>query len=131
MNVWLDFVGKGEMTTAPRTLVEQALEPLIEDKSQRPWRVIDSLADIYVGGETAATNVGGFMVTRPPGDEHHPFWQALLALMQKTPSVFYWPGGGCIAADNSVAAQMPADMLESLGEPAIAVKPEDFWAQMR
>lgn len=71
------------------------------------------------------------MVSRPPGDEKHPFWKALLDIMGRTQTVLHWPSGGplphAVVADGSVIPHMPADMLRILGRPRVVREPQEFW----
>ena len=126
-NVWVGFVGNGDIVKMPRARIEKAFAGLMERREEGEWNLIDSIANVSFGEEP---EIGCFGVGAPPGLDH-PFWPALLRLMQEIPSVFFWPGGGCVVADKSAAKLMPPDMLEDLGEPFLATKPEDFFAHIK
>jgi hypothetical protein len=123
-DTYLTCVDHGKVCRFPRSIVEEAFAPFIESKSEGSWKLVDSLADVWIG---AGPEVTGFGVSRPPGDKQHPFWRALLEIMQKTQTVFFWIDGGAVVAHLDVIPHMPPDMLESLGTPALATEPGDFW----
>lgn len=127
-DIWLVCLDRGEVALFPRKLVEDACAPFIDSRSEGSWNLVDSLADIWISDEP---DIGGFGVSRPPADEKHPFWKALLDIMQQTQTVLHWPTVGplphAVVADESVIAHMPADMLRIVGRPNIVRKPDDFW----
>lgn len=53
-------------------------------------------------------------VDRPCGDLR--LWQSVLAILKMGPVMLYWPGGGPLVAGDS-AAEFPAEIAESLGQP--------------
>jgi len=118
-DIFLGCMKNGESATFPRALVETAFAPFIESRSDRSWKLTDSLADVWI---QAGPEIYGFTVSRPPGDEH-PFWQALFDLMRQTQSVLYWPSDGpaSVVTDEAVIAHMPAEMIEIVG-PVIVVE---------
>lgn len=112
----------------PLALVEKAFAPCIESRTSGSWRLSGSLAEVWIDD---GPMIGDFMVSRPPGDEHHPFWKGLLEIMQQTETVLHWPSIGpkpyCVVASEAVILHMPADMVETLGRPKIVTTPEEFW----
>jgi hypothetical protein len=130
-HLWLVCLDRGEVTSFPRAMVEDACAPFIESRGENSWKLSDCLADLWIN---SAAEIGGFSVTRPPGDKKHPFWQALLSIMHQTQTVLHWPTGGplphAVVADESVIAHMPADMLRIVGRPNIVRKPEEFWQRI-
>ena len=124
-DTFLTCVNHGESCTIPRSMVEKAFSPFIEKRGEYPWKLIDCLADVYI--DTNTPEISGFFVCRPPGDKQHPFWRALLEIMQKTQTVFFWPGGGAVVARLNVIPHMPPDMLKTLGTPDLVTDPGDFW----
>lgn len=127
-HIFLVCLDHGEVATFPRAYVEQAFEPFIESRGPDSWKLRDSLADVWIHD---TDEINGFGLTRPPGDEQHPFWRELLALMQRTQTVLHWPSVGpkphAVVANESVIAHMPADMIEVLGRPKVVTRPEEFW----
>ena len=127
-DIFLVCLDHGKVATFPRSIIEERFAPFVESRRKTSWKLVDSLADVWIGEDEVQT--GGFMVSRPPGDEKHPFWQALLDIMRQTQTVLHWPTVGplphAVVANESVIAHMPADMLRILGRPNIVLKPEDF-----
>jgi hypothetical protein len=130
-DIWLVCLDRGKVASFPRKLVEDACAPFIESRSEDSWNLSDSLADVWIGTDA---EIEGFGVSRPPGDEKHPFWQALLDIMRQTQTVLHWPTGGplphAVVADESVIAHMPADMLRIVGRPNVVQRPEEFWQRI-
>jgi hypothetical protein len=127
-DIFLVCLNQGGVATFPRSIVENAFGPFIESRTATNWKLVDSLADVWIGEDEAETD--GFMVSRPPGNEDHPFWAALLDVMRETQTVLHWPTDGpkphAVVANQSVIAHMPADMIKAVGTPAIVTKPGDF-----
>jgi len=127
-DIFLVCVDHGEVANFPRSMIEERFAPFIESRTSGSWGLIDSLADVWIA---EGSRTSGFMVSRPPGHENHPFWQALLDIMGQTQTVLHWPSGGplphAVVANESVIAHMPADMLRVVGRPKIVHKPGDFW----
>jgi hypothetical protein len=129
-DIFLVCLDHGEVATFPRALIERAFAPFIETREPNSWKLCDSLADVWIKG---ADDIAGFGVSRPPGDleEPHPFWRALLDVMQRAQTVLHWPSVGpkphAVVANESVIAHMPPDMIRILGRPKLVTKPEEFW----
>lgn len=132
-DIFLVCLDHGEVSTFPRAVVEEAFAPFIESRGPRSWKLRDSLADVWIKGTAEIT---GFGVSRPPGDldEPHPFWRALLDVMQRTQTVLHWPSVGpkphAVVANESVIVHMPPDMIEILGRPTVVTKPKEFWQRI-
>jgi hypothetical protein len=130
-DLWLVCLDRGEVASFPRAMVEDACASFIESRRENSWKLSDCLADLWIDSEP---EIAGFDVSRPPGDEKHPFWRALLNIMQQTQTVLHWPTVGplphAVVADESVIAHIPADMLRILGRPNIVRKSEEFWRRI-
>lgn len=126
-DIFLVCVDQGEVASFPRSIIEERFAPFIKNRTRDSWELIDSLADVWIGEDVQTS---GFMVSRPPGDEKHPFWAALLDIMRKTQTVLFWPSVGpephAVVADATVIAHMPPDMIEKLGTPALVATPAEF-----
>jgi hypothetical protein len=126
-DIFLVCVDHGSVATIPRSIIKDAFAPFIESRSATNWKLANSLADVWIGEDEEETD--GFMVSRPPGEEH-PFWAALLDIMRKTQTVLFWPSVGpephAVVADAAVIAQMPPDMIKKLGTPALVTSPAEF-----
>ena len=118
----------GKVSTFPRSILEEAFAPFIESRDDGSWKLSDCLTDVWPEGQA---DCEGFWLSRQPGDEHHPFWSALLAVMRQTQTVLFWPSVGPkphgVVAAASVIAHMPESMVRVIGTPKIVTKPEEFW----
>ncbi len=130
-DIWVVCLDNGNVAKFPRALVEKACAPFIESRGNGRWKLSDCLADVWIDDEL---EIGGFSVSRPPGDKKHPFWQALLGIMRNTQTVLHWPTGGpkphAVVANQAVIAHMPPDMVRILGTPNVVTKPEEFWQRI-
>lgn len=127
-DIFLVCVDHGNVATFPSSTIKDAFAPFVESRNKSSWKLADCLADVWIGEDEAETD--GFMVSRPPGSEDHPFWAALLDIMGKTRTVLYWMSDGpkphAVVADEAVIAHMPPDMIEALGTPALVRSPAEF-----
>ncbi len=116
-DVWLTCFQNGEPATFPRALLERAFAAIADRNDPERW--------ILEGGSTLSldegTEISGFAVNRPP--EYDEFWEAIMEVLRQTPSVFYWPGGGCVVADPAVAKHMPDSFIDGLGTPTVTTDP--------
>jgi hypothetical protein len=127
-DIFLVCVDHGSVATFPSSIIKDAFAPFIESRDKSSWKLVNCLADVWIEEDEAETD--GFMVSRPPGDEDHPFWAALLDIMRKTQTVLFWPSVGpephAVVAEAAVIAHMPPDMIEKLGTPALVKSPAEF-----
>ena len=113
--IYMEAFQNHESFDYEREIVEDIFAPLISERDRDNWK-------LSAGGVVRideAPKVSGFSVGRPPGADA--FWDGLLAIMQRTPSVLFWPDEGRTAcvADAAVIPRLPPDMLEAVGEPFI------------
>ena len=101
----------GEPRRFLRIVLEKAFGSFSDMSDPTWWSVSDSFAVIQLD---AAAEIDNFGVNRPP-HFGHPFWPALLDVLRETSSVLFWPGGGPVATDQSVAARLPEGMIEEAG----------------
>ncbi len=127
-DIFLVCLDHGNVATFPRSIIEEAFAPFIESRQPTSWKLADCLADVWIGEDEVETS--GFMVSRPPGGENHPFWAALLDIMRKTQTVLHWPSDGpkphAVVANEAVIAHMPPDMIKILGTPAVVTSSGEF-----
>jgi hypothetical protein len=108
----------GEPPGIPRAAV-RALFPIIEESSQRDfWDVHYDHTNSCKIGVTASDSdeefITGLCVYRPCGDVG--FWDSVLAILRMGPVILYWPGGGPLVGSESVANELPREIMESLGQ---------------
>ena len=119
-DVGLTCFQNGEPATFPRSLLERVFSSITDRSNPDEW-ILDGGSTLYMGGGHEIT---GFAVNRPP--EYEEFWQAIMEILRETPSVFYWPGGGCVVANADVAKHMSAEFIEGLGEPKVVTDPMEI-----
>jgi hypothetical protein len=122
-DIFVSAFENGDERMFPCAILEKAFGSFSDMSKPTWWKVADSFAVIQVDD---ATEISGFGVNRPPGDDH-PFWPALLDVLRKTSSVLYWPGGGPVITDQSVAAGIPARMIKALGPAKVVTSIEDIF----
>ena len=109
----------GEPTGIARAKV-RALFPIVEDKSEPDyWSVHYDPANSCKINVTPSTSdnelLTSLSVNRPCGDLR--FWESVLAILKLGPVILYWPGGGPLVAGDAIAAEVPLEIVESLGQP--------------
>ena len=109
----------GEPPGIPRTAV-RALFPIVEEKSEPDyWSVQYDPANSCKINVTPAESdnelITSLSVNRPCGDMR--FWQSVLTILGMGPVILYWPGGGPVVAGDAMAAELPLEIVESLGQP--------------
>jgi hypothetical protein len=110
----------GEPANFPRTLLERVFGSIADRSNPEQW-VLKGGSTLYVG---EGDQICGFSVNRPP--EYDEFWIAIMEILRQTPSVFYWPGGGCVVANPEVAKHMPEDFIKALGAPEVVTDPSEI-----
>lgn len=126
-DIFLNCFDNGQPSTFSRKIVEDAFASFVTTREPDRWVLSDSLADVWIDDDP---EIGGLGVSRPPGDENHPFWRGLLEVMRQTPTVLFWPASGkpaALVAQASVITHMPPDMIEALGTPPVIDDPSRFW----
>jgi hypothetical protein len=116
-DIYLQCVA-GEPVGIPRSAV-RALFPVDENSAPDYWRVF------YDGSNSCKINITpsksdnelitSLAVNRPCGDVR--FWESVLAILKMGPVMLYWPGGGPLVGTERAAAEFPAEIAESLGQP--------------
>ena len=107
----------GDAVTYDRTIAERAFAGLIAKENRFGWELkAPECGAAFVDIEDAA-QISGFDVSRPP--RYAPFWDAVFEVIEETRGVVFWPDGGMCVTDQSVVAELPADMIESFSEPTV------------
>jgi hypothetical protein len=83
------------------------------------------LANLFIG---EGPSIDGFMVARPPWVPE--FWDAIFDILRQTQSFLVWPAGGpgpiyCVA-NPDWQSYLPADLVESMGPPALVAAAEEI-----
>jgi len=119
--IFLKCCGETERLGLPRSAL-RSLFPVIEDESEADfWRVrYDSENQCAIGVSGVPSNgkmLNSLYVDRPCGDLR--LWEGLLSILRMGSVVIFWPGGPLVVADGAVVADLPRDIIESLGEPKV------------
>ena len=117
--VYLRCFGESERTGISLAAV-RSLFPVIEDESELDyWRVrYDDKNSCHIGVTADTSNremLKSLFVDRPCGDLR--LWEALISVLRMGSVVIFWPGGPPVVADDAVAADLPKDMIASIGQP--------------
>ena len=122
----------GEVGTIPRAMVEQAFQSLIYQPDADGWGL--TLPDYGPCDATMSVgdkpDIGYFSINRPPDDPA--FWDALFDLMSRTPTALAWPSAEpwMFVANAAVLAELPASVLEALGDVPPANSAEELRAHV-
>ena len=96
-------------------IVHQALDRFVsfQDGSHRKLSFPDGGGEMFTdyGEET-----DGVSISSASG---HQIYDALYEILRQTHSVLIWSFGGCVVADESVIADCPEELIESLGQPIV------------
>jgi hypothetical protein len=119
-DIFLQCFRNGKSATFERAIFDESFPAYFVDRERYPglMRIEYSDgggADIYVDD---GDHVGGMMFNHCGGDA---FFDALYELARQTGSVIFWPGVGrtSVIADPTMIRHLPADLIESCGEPVL------------
>lgn len=113
----------------------RSLFPVVDEESKPDYWSIryDSLNACHIGVKafaSSANQLASFYVERPCGDSR--LWEALFRVLQKGRIVLYFPGGPpVVASENAVAATLPQDVTEAIGEPRCVGSAEEILKILR
>ena len=131
--VYLQCFGESERSGISRAAV-RSLFPVIEEESEPDfWRVRydnKNSCDIAVTAMTSDEEMlKSFYVDRPCGDLR--LWEGLLSVLRMGSVVIFWPGGPPVVAVEAVAADLPVDMIDSIGQPKLVSSTEELLRLLR
>lgn len=124
-DIMLQRFENGQSAVFGRRVVDEIFDPFVVHRDPSFIRVKypdRSGADIWIGEDE--TDIGGIMFNHCGGEQ---FANAFFELLRRTGSVIYWPGGGCVVADPAVAEELPARMVQALGEPKVVRSGRDIF----
>jgi len=123
-DIWLGCFKNGEVAKFPLKIVEEAFGRFAQ-RREPGWWVLNypdgGRGDLSVEAEPM---VPGLAVNRPPA--HPAFWEGILAVLQRSSSVLFWPGGGAVVADSSVIPELPPDLIEAVSIPTVVTRAEEI-----
>ena len=116
----------GQMHRLPTTQLSAPFQPLVLRRA--PRCLVLGLADgqeSLLFGDHAADNGHGLTLSRPVDDPA--LWQAVFEALQCVGTVLLVPGPvPPLVGQADTLPQLPADMVDSLGAPALAASPADI-----
>ncbi len=119
-DIWLGNFKNGVAAPFSRSIAEQAFTRFIERREPLGWilRFPDGgRADVSIAD---TTTIEGLSVSRPPASPD--FWDGILYILQRTTSVLFWPGTGCVVASEAVIPDLPKKLVEKIGTPTIVTR---------
>ncbi len=127
LDVYLQCFG-GEPAGISRAAV-RALFPIVEQTSEPDyWSVLYDPANSCKINITPAAScddlITSLSVNRPCGDLR--FWESILAILRMGSVILYWAGGGPLVGSDGVAAELPAEIVEALGQPLSVSTAQDI-----
>lgn len=111
--LFVDKWSGGEPVGFSPGILDRVFGPFVARREGTVWVLgfLDgSTCELYV-------RASGFMVSRPTTAPE--LYEAIVAILREEGAVAYWPDGPLIAAVPDRAAQLPTDMVDTLGEPVI------------
>jgi hypothetical protein len=112
----------------------RALFPIVEQDSEPDsWSVrYDNVNCCKIGIRPSKVDdklITALSVNRPCGDVR--FWESVFAILRLGPMMLYWPGGGPLVGSKLAARALPAEIAESLGQPACVGSAQEIMAAIR
>lgn len=118
--VYFCFLGETERVGIPRDAV-CSLFPVEKESEPDFWHIrYDDKNSCDIGVTPRESERGmlqGMYVDRPCGDLR--LWEGLLSVLRMGTVAMFWPGGPPIIASEDTAAELPTDMIDSIGEPCV------------
>lgn len=111
-----------------RAVVREHFPVVAEQSELDYWRVrFDATNSCDVGVtplESDRTRLKSLYVDRPCA--HPDLWSALFFLLQLGYVVIFWPGGPPVVWNETIAKELPKDVVRCLGAPRLASSGEDL-----
>jgi len=119
--VYFHFCGEAERVGIPREAVRSLFQIVEEESEPDYWALrYDSKNSCNIGVaplESDTRMLNGLYVERPCQDLR--LWEGLLSVLRMGTIAMFWPGGPAIIANEATTAELPEDMIESLGLPKV------------
>jgi hypothetical protein len=132
LDIFLVTLTDDEAVKFDRSIVERAFKYITSDQVGDHWHPRTAFGTVSVDDEP---KIRGISVRSPPSYEHFPeFWNAMFEVLCQTRTVLVWPAGGpkphCCLANPDMIPHVPADFVDSFGEPAFVASGEEIDAVM-
>ena len=125
-SIYVSTLNNDDKNTFDRAVVERAFRDIAMDQTGGYWNLRSP------DGRIASTTIfikdkpkiSGFSANRPPSYSRFPkFWDAMFEILSQTRTILFWPAGGprphCCVADPTLLPDLPSDLTNALGKPAI------------
>jgi hypothetical protein len=125
-SIYVSKVNNDDGNTFDRAIVERAFEDIAVNQAGACWNLRSpdghiASATIFIEEQP---KISGFAANRPPSYSGFPkFWDAMFEILSQTRTILFWPAGGprphCCVADPTLLPDLPSDLTNALGKPAI------------
>jgi hypothetical protein len=120
-----------------RAIVERAFKAIAVDQPGGYWNLRTPEGEMTSATISVADQprISHFSANRPPGYGCVPeFWNAMFGVLHQTRTVLFWPAGGpkphCGLVNPDMIPQVPASLIEAIGEPAFVTSGAEIDALM-
>jgi hypothetical protein len=136
LDIFLSTVTGEEADNFERGIAERAFKDIVADEDGEHWHLRTCSATVLIHNARPArqhSKIAGVSANRPPSYEYVPeFWEAMFEILVQTRTMMYWPAGGplphCCIANPAMISAVPANLIDTLGEPAFVSSGEDIHA---
>jgi len=130
---FLQCLKESEQTGISRAAV-RSLFPIVEEDSEPDYCRVryDDKNSCHIGGTAVASNkemLKSLFVERPHRDLR--LWEGLIPVLRMGSVVIFWPGGPPVVANKTVAAKLPNDMTDAIGQPTTVRSGDDLLRLLR
>jgi hypothetical protein len=119
--VFFHFCGEAGSVGIPREAVRSLFQVVDEESESDYWCIrYDEKNSCHVGVSPLDSNaqmLNGLYVSRPCQDVR--LWEGLLSILRMGTITMFWPGGPPIIVNEDTRAELPEDMIDSIGEPKV------------
>jgi hypothetical protein len=128
-DIWLGNFNNGVSAPFARSIVDQAFMRFIERREPLGWilRIPDGgRADMSIADTTM---IEGLAVNLPTASSD--FWEGILYILQRTTSVLFWPGTGCVVASEAVIPELPKNFWKKSAPQPLSLGQNIFQKLLR
>jgi hypothetical protein len=125
LDIFLSTLTDDEAAQFDRAIVERAFKAIAVDQLGGYWNLRTSEGEMTSATISVAdqARISHFSANRPPDYGYFPeFWNAMFEVLRQTRTVLFWPAGGpkphCCLANPDMTPQVPASLIDAIGEPA-------------
>jgi|ERR1700728_176149 len=126
-SIYLSTMNNTDGNMFDRAVVERAFKEIAVDQVGSYWNLRSpdghiASATIFIKDQP---KISWFSANRPPSYSGFPkFWNAMFEILRQTRTIIYWPAAEgphprCCVADLTLVPDLPSDLTNALGKPAI------------